>query len=601
MPKFKVLLISSPGADHRCPSLHTGNLSSLARKRGFKAEAIHLHLRAAALLGIPRYEQIISRPEINLCETLFAAVLYGKDGSRLIDFIKKHLPNPKKLGARIKGIMREIYRTVDWSGYDLVGFSTDYQQVFSSALLASWVKRDHPHIRIFFDGISVAGELGISALRMFPFVDWCFDGEDEKGFLALLDSLLNRKEKFEGNVPGMIYRAGDDITTNPRRILEDLSGYPDPDYDDYFHVIETHPAFKDLDISTYLPVESSRGCKYRCSFCADGHYWSPLRKRPPAEVVESVKRLSSRHSVASILMTDQMIDPDHAESLFSQLAAAPLNLRISCDMRVGMPRSALEKMKRAGVVEIQLGLEALDTRLLRKMRKGTRLIDNLGTMKLCEELGIRIDASNVILGFPSEDQKDVDRSTRAIGYASAYMPPRRTINCILYEGSPIHADPEKFGIERVDEAGEIGKRLPKGVGSKMRLCVKGWKVSGKRIDYGRFKEAFDKWRTGYYDQVGNGRRPLQYFNCCEFIRIEDRRECLRTVTLDGWMKDLYLFCDEARHLNEIGEKFSGVDNMSLRKALRFLCAERFMFEEDGIYLSLAVRSYPASRHNLPFI
>ena len=399
----------------------------------------------------------------------------------------------------------------------------------------------------------------------------------------------------------MIYRCGDDIITNPRRVLEDLSGLPDPDYEDYFHLIETHPALDGVDTSTYLPVESSRGCRYRCSFCADGHYWAPLRNRPSKEVAESIMRLSSRYSAASILLTDQMIDPDHAEELFSRLAATSRNFRISCDMRVGMPRRVLEKMKRAGVVEIQLGLEALDTKLLRKMRKGTRLIDNLQAMKLCEELGIRTDVSNIILGFPSENQGDVNRSTKAIGYASAYMPPRRTIDCILYEGSPLHADPKRFGIKKVDEAGEIGRRLPKRTGGELRLCVKGWSVKGTGPDYSRFRRAFEKWRNGYYEQIGCGRRPLQYFHCGEFIPIEDRREKLRTVTLDGWMKDLYLFCDEARSANEIENKFNGVDRISIRKALRFLRAEKFMFEEDDVYLSLAVRSYPASRRNLPFI
>jgi ribosomal peptide maturation radical SAM protein 1 len=601
MSQFKVLLISSPGADHRCPSLHTGNLSSFARKHGFKAEALHLHLHAAAILGIPRYEEIISKPEINLCEALFASVLYGNDSRRLLDFIRRHLPNPEKLSVQIEKTMTEIYRTIDWSGCDLVGFSTDYQQVFSSILMASWIRRDHPHIRIFIDGISVAGELGVSVLRAFPFIDWCFDGEDEEGFLILLDSLRKRRHSFENNVPGMIYRCGDDIITNPRRVLEDLSGLPDPDYDDYFHLIETHPALEGVETFTYLPVESSRGCRYRCSFCADGHYWAPLRNWPPKEVAESIRRLSSRHSIASILLTDQMIDPDHAEELFSQIAATPRNFKISCDMRVGMPKRVLEAMRRAGVVEIQLGLEALDTKLLRKMRKGTRLVDNLQTMKLCEELGIRTDVSNIILGFPSEDQGDVDRSTKAVGYASAYMPPRRIINCILYEGSPLHADPKRFGIKGVDEAGEIGKRLPKGIGDRLRLCIKNWSIRGVRPDYSRFRRAFEKWRREYYDQIGCGRRPLQYFDCGEFIQIEDRRGNLRTIRLDGWMKDLYLFCDEAKSVNEIEGHFNGVDKTSIRRTLRFLCTEKFIFEEDDVYLSLAVRSYPASRRNLPFI
>jgi hypothetical protein len=50
--------------------------------------------------------------------------------------------------------------------------------------------------------------------------------------------------------------------------------------------------------------------------------------------------------------------------------------------------------------EVQIGIEALSSRLLKKLHKGTRAIQNLEIMKNCEMLGIR-NISNLILQFRS--------------------------------------------------------------------------------------------------------------------------------------------------------------------------------------------------------
>ena len=55
---------------------------------------------------------------------------------------------------------------------------------------------------------------------------------------------------------------------------------------------------------------------------------------------------------------------------------------------------------------MQIGIEALSSRLLKKLHKGTSAIQNLEIMKNCEALEIR-SVSNLILQFPASDEQDV--------------------------------------------------------------------------------------------------------------------------------------------------------------------------------------------------
>ena len=46
-------------------------------------------------------------------------------------------------------------------------------------------------------------------------------------------------------------------------------------------------------------------------------------------------------------------------------------------------------MRSAGMTEVQVGIESLSSKLLKKMSKGTTAIQNLEIMKNCEALGLQ--------------------------------------------------------------------------------------------------------------------------------------------------------------------------------------------------------------------
>ena len=104
-------------------------------------------------------------------------------------------------------------------------------------------------------------------------------------------------------------------------------------------------------------------------------------------------------------------------------------------------------MRAAGLRKVQVGIEALSTRLLRKLHKGTTAIQNLEIMKHCEALGIA-NLSNLILHFPLSDAQDVEETLRAMKFARAFRPPK-PVAFWLGLGSPVARNPSAYGIRSV--------------------------------------------------------------------------------------------------------------------------------------------------------
>jgi hypothetical protein len=319
-----------------------------------------------------------------------------------------------------------------------------------------------------------------------------------------------------------------------------------------------------------------------------------------------------------------MIPPDQAERLFGLLASHRMDYRIFCEARAGLTRKQLETMKRAGVTEVQIGLEALDSELLRKMNKGTRLIDNLHIMKLCEELGIG-SYSFMILGFPTETQKEIDHSVEAVDFACGYEPMREVVPFTMRDGSPASFAPEHYGIRWQSTVGLF---------SDVRYFEDQWRTefSPRRLDrvegidhwfmdfrprrglcdYRRLSERIERWRASYLRARRSGHPLLFFHDCRDFLIIEDFRDLdgvsdtggrptrRLALTLEGWHRDLYLYCDSIRSFDEIAERFSERSPLGVRRLLGRLCREKLMFREGDEYLSLAISAGPEHRRSVPF-
>jgi len=617
---MRACLISLPWDYYQSPSISIGTLAGHLRQKGFHADALHLHLETAALFG-PEIYDILAYKFPVIGEALCAAQLLPADRDRLLKYAGKTFADAEECTNLLTASLMRIFKSYDWSRYKVVGFTIHFAQLFSSLLFADWIKHDHPHIRTVLGGGCLRKKIGISVLRQFSQIDWCIQGEGEEALVRLLNGLVREEDSFEKDVPGLIYRSAEGIKANEKSHLKNLEGLPDPDYDHYFHLRTSHPLLIDSSLATYLPVEVGRGCLYRCAFC-NFRTGIPYRARPSGEVASSIKRLSGKYGVDAVALLALMLPPDSLETLFADIASHGRDYRIFCESRSNLTKQKLEMMKKAGVTEVQIGLEALDTRLLRKMNKGVRLIDNLQIMKHCEDLGIR-SRSFLILGFPTETQADIDRSLKAIDFACAYEPPREIGPFSLREGSPVDQSPQQYGIYATRDIGLFSDVLylpdEKGMDIHPQISFevkdihywfRDYKSRRKPRDYKSLLQRIEKWKTSYEKALLAGRPLLSYLDCKKFLAIEDFRDSgpqsgIRvhgrlSLKLEGWKRELYLFCDSIRKWDEIEDRFHGRGIQEIKRTLNTFVRSKVMYSEGNAYLSLATNAGPRNRRNMTF-
>jgi radical SAM superfamily enzyme YgiQ (UPF0313 family) len=78
-----------------------------------------------------------------------------------------------------------------------------------------------------------------------------------------------------------------------------------------------------------LPIQTTRGCPYRCDFCSVTEFWGPrIRTKPVENVIREIEALNP----SRIFFADDNIgaDPAYAKRLFKALI--PLRKRWACQM-----------------------------------------------------------------------------------------------------------------------------------------------------------------------------------------------------------------------------------------------------------------------------
>jgi anaerobic magnesium-protoporphyrin IX monomethyl ester cyclase len=195
-------------------------------------------------------------------------------------------------------------------------------------------------------------------------------GEGEETAVELLDALAARTSLAE--VKGLAYTDGSRVVVNPRRpLIADIDRLPWPAYDLFpmqYYRLGRPPHAGNLDF--VAPVLSGRGCPFKCTFCY--RMDEGFRPRSNGGMVEEIRFLQQNYGITYIDFADDLLmsSVDRTAALCEAFLEAGLGVRWSCNGRLNYARKTLlELMKRAGCAFINYGIESMDDRVLRNMRK----------------------------------------------------------------------------------------------------------------------------------------------------------------------------------------------------------------------------------------
>ncbi len=606
-----IVLVSTPWPLYSRPSIQLGALKAYLKSEfpELQIKALHLYLKVAERIGRKLYHEISERTWP--AESIYAALLFPEQ----IDEIKKVFYREAKnnivlrktdfdaLTAVVKEASDNMIKAINWGKFELAGFSICLCQLTASLYFIKKIKKSFPNLRIVTGGSMFTGDTIFQLLETFSEIDHVVSGEGELPMAGLIRYLMKSDSPNKiVSIPGLVSRNGSriigDISFNQ---IKDLTSLPPPDYDDYFDLLKTVSPGK-----TFFPTlcaEISRGCWWKssgkskkqrgCAFCNLNLQWNGYRKKGVRQVVSEIDYLTKRHKSLSIAFMDNMLPLREGKEIFLCVHKLSKDLRLFAEIRATTSYEMLKAMRSAGVEEVQVGIEALSSRLLKKLNKGTTCIQNLEVMKNCEELGIA-DISNLILCFPGSDTTDVKETLRSLDFAFPFRP-LRVVSFWLGLGSPVRDNRRAFGLTAVFNHPNYAALFPPNVFQSISFMIQSFKGDRgyqKKL-WQPVNEKVKAWEKAYAKlHSGLSYSPILSFrDGGDFLIIRQKRPEADPLThrVVGIYRDIYLFCRTNRSVKRIIANFPQIGEDRIVKFLKMMKDKKLIYEENSRYLSLAVR------------
>jgi len=172
------------------------------------------------------------------------------------------------------------------------------------------------------------------------------------------------------------------------------------------------PARDLMKIEKCTHVFSSRGCPYRCVFCASSRFWNKTRFFSAKYVVAEIKSLYENYGVREIDFWDDLfiVSKQRIKEIVSLLRKEKLlgKLTFSCAVRSNLIDESMAKLlKKLNVKGVSMGLESGTPRILDYLKGGNvNIKDHMRAIRIFKKYGIEPSAS-FIIGSPNETREEI--------------------------------------------------------------------------------------------------------------------------------------------------------------------------------------------------
>jgi anaerobic magnesium-protoporphyrin IX monomethyl ester cyclase len=178
---------------------------------------------------------------------------------------------------------------------------------------------------------------------------------------------------------------------------------------------------------------ASRGCPFRCNWCAKPIFGDHFHLRPAEEVAQEMLLLKNEYAAQHLWFADDIFALDrrwvkefanHVERLN---CAVPFKIQARADLQT---KETVEALRRAGCAEVWMGVESGSQHILDAMEKGLRVEEVITARENLKREGIRA-CYFLQFGYPGESWQDIQetialvRATRPddIGISFSYPLP----------------------------------------------------------------------------------------------------------------------------------------------------------------------------------
>lgn len=262
------------------------------------------------------------------------------------------------------------------------------------------VRSRWPEIRLFAGNIHA----DLFPEEALAHVDAVVHGEGEQTSVDLMAAWAQNKSPV--GIPGISVLDNGEVVTGPEReLVKDLDSFPFPNWDllpvNRYSLLPLGTVAKPI-----VAVAASRGCPYRCTYCALENQGKIYRKRSVANVVDEIEHNVRRFGVKQIGFMDPIfpMGRKHAIEFSKEMIRRGLNEKVVwlSELRTdSVDREALEWLKKSGCRRLVFGIESGVDSLLKAVNKGNKASVSRETIHHCREVGITT-VGLFMIGMPGE-------------------------------------------------------------------------------------------------------------------------------------------------------------------------------------------------------
>lgn len=302
---------------------------------------------------------------------------------------------------------------------------------------------------------------------MCPFIDIVCQGEGDFTLYEIAENLYEKKSLH--NVKGIYFKeSGSVVYTGKREPIKDLDILPMPPYE--LLSMDKYSTFE-IGKGRSATVFTSRGCPYRCKFCASPVASPTWRAFSVKRVMDNVKLLQERYNVSNIYFQDDNLagSLSRFKDLVSQLASMERKIQwgtlgIRADAICKLTEEDIRLVFESGCHNLDIGVESGNPRVNKFIKKDESLDLIIEANRKLLSYPIKAKYTFMV-GFPTETEKEVRDS---VDFAIKLCGDNKNAYALFFVFAPV------FGTEFFTLALEYGFKKPESLEEWRYLTLDRW-------------------------------------------------------------------------------------------------------------------------------